>query len=90
MKCCREKKPAETHHFSQLEEDIDIRSNTKPENRSKGLVSFVRAYSIPHEPAKPVMQEMIVKDLFTWYILLPSNIDKKKITCNNTVCRDLL
>jgi nitrogen fixation/metabolism regulation signal transduction histidine kinase len=63
------------------EEEIDIRNSLQTiENRSKGLVSFVRAYSSLTQTAKPVMREVRMEELLTRvYTLLRPTIDKKGI-----------
>jgi nitrogen fixation/metabolism regulation signal transduction histidine kinase len=78
-----QEKAAQNAHHSQPEEeeDADIRNSLQTiENRSKGLVSFVRAYSSLTQTAKPVMREVKVAELFTRvYTLLRPSIDKKEI-----------
>ena len=63
------------------EEEQEIRNSLQTiENRSKGLVNFVRAYSSFTQTAKPVMQVVPVASLFTRvYTLLRPTIEKKHI-----------
>jgi nitrogen fixation/metabolism regulation signal transduction histidine kinase len=74
------------------EEDIDIRNSLQTiENRSKGLVSFVRAYSSLTQTAKPVMREVRIEELFTRvYTLLRPSTAKKGIKFNILLLQEKL
>jgi nitrogen fixation/metabolism regulation signal transduction histidine kinase len=78
-----QEKAAGNPHGSQLdaEEEADIRNSLQTiENRSKGLVSFVRAYSSLTQTAKAVMQEVKAEELLgRVYTLLRPSINKKGI-----------
>jgi two-component system, NtrC family, nitrogen regulation sensor histidine kinase NtrY len=72
---------AAQHPHPEEEEKQEIRNSLQTiENRSKGLVSFVRAYASLTQTAKPVMQDVAVEVLFNRvYTLLRPAIDKKHI-----------
>lgn len=63
------------------EEELEIRNSLQTiENRSKGLMNFVRAYSSLTQTVKPLMQDIQVEALFTRvYTLLRPTIDKNHI-----------
>lgn len=64
------------------EEDAsDIRNSLQTiENRSKGLLNFVKAYSSLTRPIKPVFGEVSLKELFSRvHTLLKPTLDKKVI-----------
>jgi nitrogen fixation/metabolism regulation signal transduction histidine kinase len=87
----QEKAIQNAHHSQpEEEEDADIRNSLQTiENRSKGLVSFVRAYSSLTQTAKPVMREVKVAELFTRvYTLLRPGIDKKGINFTILLLQD--
>lgn len=77
----QEKAAQNTLTHPEDEEDIDIRNSLQTiEKRSKGLVSFVKAYSSLTQTAKPVMQEIRIEELLTRiYTLLRPTIDQKWI-----------
>lgn len=74
-------KAAQSPDHLEDEEDVDIRKSLQTiENRSKGLVSFVKAYSSLTQTAKPVIEQVRIEELFTRvYTLLRPGIDKKGI-----------
>lgn len=75
----------QTQHqsFAHLTEEdtADIRSSLQTiESRSKGLVSFVKAYSSLTQTFKPAFTEVKVENLFSRiYVLLKPGIDQKGI-----------
>jgi nitrogen fixation/metabolism regulation signal transduction histidine kinase len=89
-----QEKAARNPHLShpEEEEEADIRNSLQTiENRSKGLVSFVRAYSSLTQTAKPVIREVRVEELFTRvYTLLRPSIDKKGIKFNIVLLQENL
>lgn len=77
----------EKHHsLSHLDDEdaLDIRTSlTTIENRSKGLISFVKSYSSLTQTAKPVFAQVPVDQLFSRvYTLLRPGIEKKHIKFN--------
>jgi nitrogen fixation/metabolism regulation signal transduction histidine kinase len=72
-----------SNNFAQLSEEdaSDVRNSLQTiEARSKGLVSFVKAYSSLTQTIKPTFREVQVEELFSrMYILLKPGIDKKGI-----------
>jgi len=69
------------------EDTADIRNSLQTiESRSKGLVTFVKAYSSLTQTAKPNFREVHVEELFNRvYRLLKSTVDKKGI-CFEIIC----
>lgn len=87
-----QEKAAQNLPLSHLdEEDMDIRNSLQTiEKRSKGLVSFVKAYSSLTQIAKPVVKPVRIEELVTRvYTLLKADLDKKAIQFNVLLQQDL-
>lgn len=82
------------HNLAHLDEEdvMDIRTSLQTvESRSRGLISFIKAYSSLTQTVKPVYREVRVEELFTRvYTLLRPDIEKKQIQFTSVILQENL